>query len=177
MDVREIGTILRFLGCVPTEADVNEVISATEFEDSNGTVHLSKFLPFCSQLIAEHKLEPAPPEKLLKAFRVLDQEGKGLVDRDYMTKLITEEGEPFTAEELEEMMAVAVDMATDKIPYENYLNQLLVSWGLTLFELTLLRFMNPSTNLKTQFMLWLISLEIKSRERQFSNFTSDNKCF
>ncbi|XP_065077194.1 dynein regulatory complex protein 8 [Ochlerotatus camptorhynchus] len=125
VDVREIGTILRFLGCVPTEADVNEVISATEFEDSNGTVHLSKFLPFVSQLIAEHKLEPAPPEKLLKAFRVLDQEGKGFVDRDYMTKLITEEGEPFTAEELEEMMAVAVDMATDKIPYENYLNQLL----------------------------------------------------
>ncbi|XP_058815906.1 dynein regulatory complex protein 8 isoform X1 [Topomyia yanbarensis] len=125
VDVREVGTILRFLGCVPTEADVNEVISATEFEDSNGTVHLSKFLPYVSQLIAEHKLEPAPPEKLLKAFRVLDQEGKGLVDREYMTKLITEEGEPFTSEELEEMMAVAVDMATDKIPYENYLNQLL----------------------------------------------------
>ncbi|XP_021699532.1 EF-hand calcium-binding domain-containing protein 2-like isoform X1 [Aedes aegypti] len=125
IDVREVGTILRFLGCVPTEADVNEVISATEFEDSNGTVHLSKFLPYVSQLIAEHKLEPAPPEKLLKAFRVLDQEGKGFVDREYMTKLITEEGEPFTAEELEEMMAVAVDMATDKIPYENYLNQLL----------------------------------------------------
>lgn len=74
-----------------------------------------------------YRLEPAPPEKLLKAFRVLDQEGKGFVDREYMTKLITEEGEPFTAEELEEMMAVAVDMATDKIPYENYLNQLLVS--------------------------------------------------
>ncbi|XP_019554218.3 dynein regulatory complex protein 8 isoform X2 [Aedes albopictus] len=128
IDVREVGTILRFLGCVPTEADVNEVISATEFEDSNGTVHLSKFLPYVSQLIAEHKLEPAPPEKLLKAFRVLDQEGKGFVDREYMTKLITEEGEPFTAEELEEMMAVAVDMATDKIPYENYLNQLLVDF-------------------------------------------------
>uniref|UniRef100_A0A182K4J1 EF-hand domain-containing protein n=1 Tax=Anopheles christyi TaxID=43041 RepID=A0A182K4J1_9DIPT len=127
VDVREIGTILRFLGCVPTEADVNEVISATEFEDSNGTVHLSKFLPYVSQLIAEHKMEPAPPEKLLKAFRVLDQEGKGFVDKEYMTKLITEEGEPFTVEELEEMMAVAVDMATDKIAYELYLNQLLVS--------------------------------------------------
>ncbi|EAA11234.3 AGAP006174-PA [Anopheles gambiae str. PEST] len=129
VDVREIGTILRFLGCVPTEADVNEVISATEFEDSNGTVHLSKFLPYVSQLIAEHKMEPAPPEKLLKAFRVLDQEGKGFVDKEYMTKLITEEGEPFTVEELEEMMAVAVDMATDKIAYELYLNQLLVRFA------------------------------------------------
>lgn len=72
----------------------------------------------------------------MKAFRVLDQEGKGFVDREYMTKLITEEGEPFTAEELEEMMAVAVDMATDKIPYENYLNQLLVSlqFAIAIFE-------------------------------------------
>lgn len=61
----------------------------------------------------------------------MDQEGKGFVDRDYMTKLITEEGEPFTAEELEEMMAVAVDMTTDKIAYENYLNQLLVSNNIT----------------------------------------------
>uniref|UniRef100_A0A182V125 EF-hand domain-containing protein n=1 Tax=Anopheles merus TaxID=30066 RepID=A0A182V125_ANOME len=134
VDVREIGTILRFLGCVPTEADVNEVISATEFEDSNGTVHLSKFLPYVSQLIAEHKMEPAPPEKLLKAFRVLDQEGKGFVDKEYMTKLITEEGEPFTVEELEEMMAVAVDMATDKIAYELYLNQLLLHSGMLVRE-------------------------------------------
>ncbi|XP_035910164.1 dynein regulatory complex protein 8 isoform X2 [Anopheles stephensi] len=125
VDVREIGTILRFLGCVPTEADVNEVISATEFEDSNGTVHLSKFLP----------MEPAPPEKLLKAFRVLDQEGKGFVDKEYMTKLITEEGEPFTVEELEEMMAVAVDMATDKIAYELYLNQLLHEPPDSIYEL------------------------------------------
>lgn len=55
VDVREIGTILRFLGCVPSEAEINECISATEFEDSNGTVHLAKFLPYVFQLLTEHK--------------------------------------------------------------------------------------------------------------------------
>lgn len=54
-DVREIGTILRFLGCVPSEQEINDIISATEFEDSNGTVHLSKFMPHVAGLLAEHK--------------------------------------------------------------------------------------------------------------------------
>lgn len=56
-DVREIGTILRFLGCVPSEQEVNEVISATEFEDSNGTVHLSKFMPHVCLLLEDHKYD------------------------------------------------------------------------------------------------------------------------
>lgn len=39
---------------------------------------------------------------------------------------MVEEGEPFSQEELDEMMAVAVDGQTDLIPYEYYLNQLMV---------------------------------------------------
>lgn len=98
-------------------------------------------------------MEPAPPEKLLKAFRVLDQEGKGFVDKEYMTKLITEEGEPFTVEELEEMMAVAVDMATDKIAYELYLNQLLVCSVLNILQQSLFyQSLLPSTNQPIPFM-------------------------
>lgn len=55
VDVREIGTILRYLGCVPSENEINEIITATEFEDSNGAIHLSRFLPHVTQLLAEHK--------------------------------------------------------------------------------------------------------------------------
>lgn len=55
VDVREIGTILRYLRCVPSENEINDVISATELEDSNGTIHLARFLPHVTQLLAEHK--------------------------------------------------------------------------------------------------------------------------
>lgn len=72
-------------------------------------------------------MEPAAPEKLLEAFQVLDPEGKGYVTKDFMTRIMLEEGEPFTNEELEEMMAVAVDSSTHVIPYEYYLNQLMVT--------------------------------------------------
>lgn len=96
VDVREIGTILRSLGCVPSENEINEIISATEFEDSNGTINLARFLPYVTQLLAEHKMEAAAPEKLLEAFRVLDIDGKGIIAKDYISKLMLEEGEPFT---------------------------------------------------------------------------------
>ncbi|XP_055845202.1 dynein regulatory complex protein 8 isoform X2 [Episyrphus balteatus] len=126
VDVREVGTILRFLGCTPTEQDINEIISATEFEDTRGTIHLSRFLPHVCHLLTERKMEPASPEKLLEAFKVLDPDGKGFLTKEFMSKIMMEEGEPFTQEELDEMMAIAVDAQTGNISYEYYLNQLMV---------------------------------------------------
>lgn len=43
------------LGRVPSENEINEIISATELEDSSGIIHLSRFLPHVAQLLAEHK--------------------------------------------------------------------------------------------------------------------------
>lgn len=96
VDIREIGSIIRYLGCVPDENELNEIISATEQEDSSGVVQLSKFLPYFLQIMLENKMKPAAPEKLLKAFQILDPENKGYIARDFMTKIMMEEGEPFT---------------------------------------------------------------------------------
>jgi Ca2+-binding EF-hand superfamily protein len=126
VDVREIGSILRFLGLVPTEQEVSEVIAETEFDDSNGTVHLAKFLPYAYQLITERRMEPVAIEKLLEAFQVLDSDPpKQYVTKDFMTKIMMEEGEPFSQEELEEMFSCAVDGSSNLIHYEFYLNQLI----------------------------------------------------
>jgi Ca2+-binding EF-hand superfamily protein len=127
VDVREVGSILRFLGMVPTEQEVSETIAETEFAgDSSGTVHLSKFLPYVKNLIIERRMEPVAIEKLLEAFQVLDYDGKGFVTRDFMAKIMMEEGEPFSLEELEEMFSCAVDSSAFRIPYEYYLNQLII---------------------------------------------------
>lgn len=40
------------------------MIAETEFGDSNGSVHLSKFLPYAHQLLIERKMEPVPIEKV-----------------------------------------------------------------------------------------------------------------
>lgn len=96
VDVREVGSIIRYLGCVPDENEICQIISATELADSSGVVHLSKFLPHVQQLLLEHKMEPATPEVLLKAFQIFDPENNGHICRQFMSKILMEEGEQFT---------------------------------------------------------------------------------
>lgn len=91
------------------------------------------------------RMSAASPEILLEAFQVLDPDGKGYVTKDYLSTLMMDEGEPFTQvfiliwtalfqlltfwhfkEELDEMMASAVDAPSGQIPYEYYINSLMV---------------------------------------------------
>ncbi|XP_048525403.1 dynein regulatory complex protein 8 isoform X5 [Dendroctonus ponderosae] len=132
VDVREIGTIIRGLGCCPTEAEVQEITVGVEDPETPGSVHLSKFLPYVSQLITEHRVsrffryEPASPETLLEAFRTLDPEQHGFLNKEYISTLMTQDGEPFNQDELDEMLEIAIDPQTQTIPYEYYINQLMI---------------------------------------------------
>lgn len=40
--------------------------------------------------------------------------------------LMTQDGEPFSQEELDEMLEIAIDPLTQTVPYEYYLNKLMV---------------------------------------------------
>lgn len=44
-----------FLGCVPTEAEIQEVIVSVEDQENAGTVQLHKFLPHLAGIISEYK--------------------------------------------------------------------------------------------------------------------------
>lgn len=57
---------------------------------------------------------------LLKAFQVLDSENKGYLTQEDLTKYMSEEGEPFTQEELEEMLSAAIDPEKRTILYRDY---------------------------------------------------------
>lgn len=50
-----MGTIVRALGCCPSEAEVQEILLAVENPATPGSVHLSTFLPHVTQIITEHK--------------------------------------------------------------------------------------------------------------------------
>lgn len=48
--------ILIFItGCVPTEAEVQDIILRTEDRDCSGIIHLANFLPYVCELINDHK--------------------------------------------------------------------------------------------------------------------------
>ncbi|XP_022221713.2 dynein regulatory complex protein 8 [Drosophila obscura] len=124
MDTRNVGNVLRFLGCVPTEKEVNDVMAATESIDYPGETQLPKFMAHVSQLLMDEQMQPASTEKLYEAFQVLDPENHKYLTKEYFGKLMLEDGEPFTEEELEAMWPVAIDPITGNIPYTFYINQL-----------------------------------------------------
>lgn len=72
------------------------------------------------------RYKPAEPEDLLKAFQLLDPENRGYIMRDDLEKAMIEIGEPFSQQEVDDMMLIACDQETKRINYEHYINLLLV---------------------------------------------------
>ncbi|XP_015171469.1 PREDICTED: EF-hand calcium-binding domain-containing protein 2 [Polistes dominula] len=125
VDVRDLGTIIRALGCVITEAELQEI--QVQVEDvENNCVPLKKFVEYMHKAISERKFKPAEPEDLLKAFQLLDPDNRGFIMKNDLEKTLMEIGEPFTKDEIDEMMSVACDPATKRIYYEHYINLLIV---------------------------------------------------
>lgn len=60
----------------------------------------------------------------ISTVQVLDHECKGHLTREDLAKYLVEEGEPFSTEEIEEMMAAAVDPQKGVVYYRDYVQQL-----------------------------------------------------
>ncbi|XP_061735584.1 dynein regulatory complex protein 8 [Nerophis ophidion] len=125
VDVREIGTIIYSLGCFPTQADLHNFIAEVE-EDETGYIHLDRFLPAMTTVLLEHKFPPITEDVLLQAFEVLDIEKKGFLDPDDLSQYMTEEGEAFTQEEMDEMLTALTDHETNLIYSKDLLNHLIL---------------------------------------------------
>ncbi|XP_062830784.1 dynein regulatory complex protein 8 isoform X1 [Anolis carolinensis] len=92
VDVREIGTIIRSLGCCPSEGDLHDMLAEVEEEEPTGFIRLEKFLPMMTRILMERRYRPIPEDILLRAFEVLDQNKCGHLTKDELIKYMTEEG-------------------------------------------------------------------------------------
>lgn len=124
VEARDAGSILRFLGCAPSEEEIEELVKETEFPDHPGNIHLSRFIKVLKKRMANQKMKPAQPEALHEAFKLFDPNNKGFIAKDDFVKIMTEHGEPMSKEELALMMKSAVNPNDGRVHYESYLNQL-----------------------------------------------------
>ncbi|CRL05914.1 CLUMA_CG019114, isoform A [Clunio marinus] len=121
----DIGSILRFLGCVPTEEQIQTIIKNTEFPSHPGDIHLSNFLPYIKDLLIRHEMKPSKPEALLQAFKILDPKDKGFIEKEIFESFIKDCGEAMSEETYKEMMKTAVDPIEKKVYYEPYIRKLM----------------------------------------------------
>ncbi|XP_076359606.1 dynein regulatory complex protein 8-like isoform X1 [Tachypleus tridentatus] len=124
VDIREIGTIMRSLGCCLSEADLQDILVELEDEDSPGYVNLDTFLPMMMKFLLDQRFHPASSNKLLQAFQMFDVDKKGYLTQAELTHLLTQEGECFTQDEMEEMLSAAVDPQSGHINYKEYISHL-----------------------------------------------------
>ena len=139
VDVREIGTIVRSLGHCPSESQLQEIISDMEDAEQMGYIHVDRFLPVMSRyqqleyssnitcdsilrIILQQKFLPASHEGLLAAFKALDKENVGYIDKDKLTQLFMEEGEAFNQDEMNEMCNAALDPLTKSVHYKEFVH-------------------------------------------------------
>ncbi|KAL5008099.1 hypothetical protein ScPMuIL_013680 [Solemya velum] len=88
--------------------------------EANKTVDVREVGTIIRSLVLSKKDTSQPRRELLKAFQVLDSENKGYLTQEELTKYMSEEGEPFTQEELEEMLSAAIDPEKRTILYRDY---------------------------------------------------------
>ena len=123
VDATDIGNILRFLGCVPSDEDIREIVKQTEFANHPGNIHLSNFMPHLKNLLYHELMKPSSAEDILKAFKVFDPKNKGFIDGEIFQNIMAQFGdEPLM---MEEMIKSAMDPTDNKVYYEIYINKLI----------------------------------------------------
>ncbi|NXF71832.1 DRC8 protein, partial [Sclerurus mexicanus] len=95
VDARDIGCVVRSLGCFPSESELNELLAklaeGEEEEEPTGFIHLEKFLPVMTKLLLDRSYWPIPEDVLLHAFEALDENKCGYITKEDLVKYLTEE--------------------------------------------------------------------------------------
>uniref|UniRef100_A0A3B3RXP2 EF-hand calcium binding domain 2 n=1 Tax=Paramormyrops kingsleyae TaxID=1676925 RepID=A0A3B3RXP2_9TELE len=108
VDIREIGTIIRSLGCFPSEGELHDIIAEVEEEEPTGYIHFEKFLPVMTKVLME-----------LNEFSC-----NILILKHFVLHHIL--GEPFTREEMEEMFSAALDPDKNVIFYKDFVSMMTI---------------------------------------------------
>ncbi|KAL5967138.1 Dynein regulatory complex protein 8, partial [Taenia solium] len=118
VDSRELGTIVRSLGLCPSEADLLELTAKLENSPPNGYINYENFLPVIGQILIDN-ISILPEEEIVRAFQAFDPEKTGVVDPDILEEHLMKEGEKFTRDEMDEMLASAIDVQKNGINYRD----------------------------------------------------------
>ncbi|XP_051042359.1 dynein regulatory complex protein 8 isoform X2 [Phodopus roborovskii] len=105
--------------------ETNNTVDVEE-EEPTGYIRYEKFLPVMTRALLERKYRPIAEDVLLRAFEVLDPAKRGFLTKEELVKYMTEEGEPFSQEEMEEMLSAAIDPESNAINYRDYITMMVI---------------------------------------------------
>ncbi|GMI10940.1 hypothetical protein TrLO_g9293 [Triparma laevis f. longispina] len=116
----ELGTVMRSLGQSVTEADLKDMISEVD-ADNSGTLDFAEFLTMMVRKMRGVDVQ----EEIASAFRTFDDDGSGTIDASELKSILTEIDDKLSSEDIKSMMAEADVDGDGTINYEEFANMLI----------------------------------------------------
>lgn len=115
IDCKELGSVLRSLGMVPTDKEILDLINEVD-SNASGTIELSEFL----EMMSNHIQETSSEEQMRAVFKMFDKGGDGVITPASLAHVFASLGEKLTSEEIEEMISTADTHGTGRVNYEDF---------------------------------------------------------
>ena len=77
------------------------------------------------------RYQPVDEERLLRAFQVIDKTSRGYLTQGDLVSALTSQGEPFSPDEMEEMVGAAVNSQTGRCYYKDFISNLIEDTEIT----------------------------------------------
>jgi Ca2+-binding EF-hand superfamily protein len=121
-----VSYVYKYLLQFPSEAQVRDHIIQELDGDEPDIKFVSnqKVEDAVTQSLIKNEYEPAPAERLLAAFRILDPQGTGRIHLEVMEELLLTKGIPFREIEWTQFKDYAQDKTGQYIEYEDYVAKL-----------------------------------------------------
>ncbi|KAG8088443.1 hypothetical protein GUJ93_ZPchr0010g9767 [Zizania palustris] len=119
IDPKELNVAMRALGFEMTPEEIQQMIAEVD-KDGSGTIDFDEFVHMMTDKMGERDAR----EELNKAFRIIDKDGNRKISDVDIQRAAIEIGEPFTLDEIREMIEAADDDGDGEVDREEFLKMM-----------------------------------------------------
>lgn len=119
IDPKELNVAMRALGFEMTPEQIHQMIAEVD-KDGSGTIDFDEFVHMMTDKMGERDAR----EELNKAFKIIDKDNNGKISDVDIQRLAIETGEPFTLDEVREMIEAADENGDGEVDHEEFLKMM-----------------------------------------------------
>lgn len=123
VSTKEISVIMRSLGMLISDKEMDELVARLD-TDGNGTVEFAEFEDFMLTSGVLNKIPDEMDENLRDAFKILDKNNDGYIDKEELIFYMTKFGDKMAVKDAEEMIEEADQNGDGRIDYKEYVRHM-----------------------------------------------------